>query len=144
MLPTPNDLNAKIALRMRTMRILWLALMISVVQFFVMFAVLTTRPADTKENNVLSLALVIVGMSMTIASILVRQKIVSQAIAQKSVAMVQQAYIVAWALCEASALMGLLDFFITANRFYYVPYVIALLGDLINFPRKGDVEAALF
>jgi hypothetical protein len=143
MRPTPTDLNEKIALRIRTMRILWLALMMSIGSYF-LYSMFVFKPGDRQLNNTLSLILVIAGMFATIVSVLVRQKIVSIAIERKNELLVQQGYIVAWALCEASALMGLVDFLVTGNRFYYVPFVIGLLGDLINFPRRQDVEDVLF
>ena len=123
------------------MRTLWLGLMISVVMYFV-FTIFVGKPSTAAPNKVLSLAFLAVGMLVTIASLLVKQVILSRSVAQQKVDMVQQAYIVAWALCEVSALLGMLDFFVTANRYYYLPFVIALFGDLINFPRRQDVEAA--
>ena len=139
----PKDLTKKIELRIRTMRTLWFALMMSVVSYFG-FTVFIGKSANANPNNTLSLILLLAGMFTTIASLLVKQKLLSRSVEQQNEVMVQQAYIVAWALCEASALMGLLDFFRTANRFYFAPLVIALIGDLINYPRRQDVEAALY
>jgi hypothetical protein len=137
-----RDLNETIVVRIRSMRTLWLALIMSIVIYFGM-SVFVMKPA-TSPNNTLSLILVVVGMFTTLSSVLVKQKIVSRAIEQQSDVMVQQAYVVAWAMCEVSALLGLVDYFVTGNRFYYVGFMIALIGDLINFPRRQDVEDALF
>src|SRR5690348_13629944 len=106
----PADLIGKIGLRIRTMRTLWLALMMSVVMYFGL-TVFTGKPAAATPNKVLSLACLGVGMLTTLASLLVKQTILSRAVAQRSEGMVQQAYVVAWAMCEASALLGLVDFY---------------------------------
>ena len=143
MQPTPQDTNQKIELQLRTMRVLWLALMISIGMYFVL-TIFTGSPKDPHPNNVLSLTFVGIAMLATLASIFVKQKLLSRSVGQQNFMMVQQAYIVAWAVCEAGALMGLMDFFLTGNKFYYAPFVIAIIGDLINSPRRSDLEAAFF
>jgi hypothetical protein len=50
--------------------------------------------------------------------------------------MVQQAYIVAWAITEVGGLLGVLDFFTTGDRYYYLLFMIAALGQLLHFPRR--------
>jgi heme/copper-type cytochrome/quinol oxidase subunit 1 len=120
---------------------LWSGMTISIVIYFVI-TLFIQRRGDAPGNNVFSLILISVGMVMTLASLLIKQKLLSRSIEQRSEGLVQQAYVVAWALCETSALLGMLDFFVTANRFYYLPFLIALIGDVINFPRRQDVEAA--
>jgi hypothetical protein len=122
---------------------LWFGMTMSVVIYFGI-TLFIKRPANITPNNFLSLILVGAGVFTTLASVLIKQMLLSRSIEQKSEALVQQAYVVAWALCEVSALLGLLDFFVTGNRFYYVPFVVALIGDLVNFPRREDVAAALF
>jgi hypothetical protein len=139
----PKDLSRKIELRIRTMRTLWFALMMSIVMYFGL-TVFIGKSANANPNNMVSLILVLAGMFTTIVSLPVKQKLLSRSVEQQNEVMVQQAYITAWALCEASALLGLLDFFLTGNRFYFVPLVIALIGDLINYPRRQDVEAASY
>jgi len=63
---------------------------------------------------------------------------------QQRVRLVQQAYIVAWAITETAALVGLLLFFLNGNRYYYVLFVIAAAGMLLHFPRREHVINASF
>jgi hypothetical protein len=58
--------------------------------------------------------------------------------------MVQQAYIVTWAINEVAALLGLMDFFLTNDRYYFVLLIIAALGLLLHFPRREHVVNAAF
>jgi hypothetical protein len=46
---------------------------------------------------------------------------------------------VAWAITEVGALLGLLDFFKSADRYYYVLFLIAACGQLLHFPRREHV-----
>ena len=140
---SPQEIDAKIEPRIRTMRTLWLALVMSVVIYFI-FTLFIGSSASATPNNTFSIILAVVGMMMTLVSIPIRQKVVARAVQEQKVAMVQQGYITALAVVEVSALLGMLDFFVTGNRFYFVPFLIAIIGQLIHFPRRQDVLAASF
>jgi len=70
--------------------------------------------------------------------------LLSKATEQQNIGMVQQAYVVTWAINEVSALLGLFDYFLTGNRYYYVLLIIAALGLLLHFPRREHVVNAAF
>ena len=129
--------------RMRTVRILWLALILNIGVFYFL-----TRVADRSENvepnNTLSLALVAIGLSSVLISFLVKSKLVSRAIEQRQVQQVQQGYIVAWAMCEVPALLGLVDFFVTSDPYFYGFFIIGAGADLFHFPRREHFENASF
>lgn len=125
------------------MRTLWLALVLSVVMYFV-FTIFVGRNQNATPNNTLSLALIIVALSAVLISFLLKSKLVNRAIEQQQVSMVQQAYVVTWAIAEVGALLGFLDFFATANPYYYVPMLIAGAGQLLHFPRREHVVNAAF
>jgi uncharacterized membrane protein len=132
-----------IELRMRTMRTLWLALFGTVFLYY-MLTLFTGRSEDVTPNNTLSLILLALAVSATLVSFPVKHKLLKRAIEQRQVQGVQQAYIVGWAVNEVAALLGLFDFFRTANRYYYVPFLIAAIGQLFHYPRREHVEAAGF
>lgn len=125
------------------MRTLWLALVLSVVMYFV-FTIFVGRSEYLNLNNTLSLTLIVVALSTVLISFLLKNKLVNRAIEQQQVPMVQQAYVVTWAIAEVGALLGLLDFFVTGNPYYYVPMLIAGAGQLLHFPRREHVENAAF
>lgn len=138
-----NNAQPNINQIVRTIRIVWLALLINVGLFYVLtnFA---ERPENIEPNNTLSLALLAAGVSSTLASFLVKYRLISRAIEQRQVQQVQQGYIVAWAMCEAAALLGLMDFFLTSDPYFYAFFIIAALGDLLQFPRREHFENASF
>jgi hypothetical protein len=129
--------------RILTMRILWFAMLLSVVIYFVI-TIFVRRSADLTTNQSLSLALLVAGASTTLVSFLIKAKLLARAVEQRSPAMVQQGYIVTFAITEVAALLGLLDFFATSDRYYYVLFIIAAGGMLLHFPRREPVENASF
>lgn len=125
------------------MRILWLAFVLSVVMYFV-FTIFVGQNENATPNNTLSLTLIIVALSTVLISFLLKSKLVNRAVEQQQVPMVQQAYVVTWAIAEVGALLGLLDFFVTGNPYFYVPMLIAGAGQLLHYPRREHVENAAF
>ena len=139
----PQNLQQQIELRIRTLRTLWIAMLFSVVCYYV-FTLFVGQPKKPIPNNTLSIILLGFGVLTTLISIWIKNKSLARSVEQQRVAVLQQGHIVAWALCEVAALLGLLDFFATGNRFYYLGFVVAALGQLIHFPRRQDVVSAYF
>jgi len=78
-----------------------------------------------------------VGSTTVLVSFLLKQQLVRKAINQNNIAALQSAHIVALALCESAALMGVLDRFITASSTSWFLFAIAALGILLHFPKEG-------
>jgi len=140
---TQNNTPENIDLRMRTLRTLWFALLASVGVYFV-FAMIRGRPENVQPNSTLSLALLGAGVLIALVSFVIKNTLVRQAVEREQVAQVQQAYIVAWAMSEVPALLGMLDFFVTSDRYYYVFFIVAVCAQLAHFPRREHVEQASF
>ena len=139
----PDQMQQNIELRMRTMRVLWFSLLMSIVMYYLL-TIFVARTGDAQPNSTLFLVLVGIALSTTLFSFLVKSKLIDRAVELQQVARVQQAYIVALALCEVAALLGLLDYFATGDRYYYVLFIIALLGELLHFPQREHVINASF
>lgn len=125
------------------MRIIWFALIMSIGFYFVL-TLFAQRSEDVEPNNMLSMTFLIIAVLTTLVSFLIKSKLLTKAIDEAQVQQVQQAYIVAWAVTEVGALLGVLDYFLTANRYYYVLILIALCGQLLHFPRSEHVINASF
>ena len=138
-----SDLQAKIGLRFRTILILWSALFLSIGLYYVM--TLFVHPSeDTGQNRTLSAVLAMAGSVLAIISVLVKHRFLTQSVAQQRLDLVQTGYVMAFALCEVAAMLGLLDHFVTGNHYYYVLFVIAGCGMLFNFPRRQHIQDACF
>jgi len=125
------------------MRMLWFAMLMSIAVYFV-FTLFAQRKESLEPNPTISLTLLCVAVLMVLVAFLIKSKLLSKAVEQQNTAMVQQAYVVTWAITEVAALLGLLDFFLTTDRYYYVLLIIAVLGLLLHFPRREHVVNAGF
>ena len=137
----PTGPQENFELRLRTMRTLWFGMFMSIVLYYGLTFFLGTRD-ETASNDMLSLGLLVVGILTMLISFPVKSRLITYAVEQQRVHLVQQAYILALALCEVAALLGLLDFFATGHRHYYVLFLIAALGQLLHFPRREHVVNA--
>jgi hypothetical protein len=68
----------------------------------------------------------------------------SRAAQQQNVAQVVTAYIVSFALCEASCVIALVAYFTGVSRYYYLLFIPGLICMLLNMPRKGRLLAAAY
>jgi hypothetical protein len=77
-------------------------------------------------------------------SFVLKKKFFSRSVDTQDVRMVNTGFIVAAALSEAAALIGLLAFMFTQDRYYLLLLGFSFFGLLLHFPRRSDVEAANF
>ena len=133
----PNQPN--ILLRYRTLITLWFAIGMSLVMYlvFIHFAAATAT-----ANQRLSLVLICFSLVPVSLSFLLKPIMLARAVERQRIESVQPAYVVAWALCEVSALLGLLDHFTTGSNYYYFAFAIAGLGILLHFPQRKHLLAA--
>ena len=136
-----NSVQETVELRLRTMRTLWFALFASVGIYF-LFTIYVGRSENVEPNPTLSLILIVIGVSTTLISFVIKSKLINLAIEQQRVQLVQQAYLVAWAITEVAALLGMLDFFATGHQHYYILFIIAAVGMLLQTPRREHVVNA--
>jgi len=137
-----NDPN-KIELRLRTMRTLWIALLVSIVMYYI-FTIVVGRPPNAPPNDKLFLICVAVGVLTIVLSFVIKNKGLANAATQQKIELVQPAYILAWALCEVSALLGMMVFFATNNRYYYGLFILGALGQLVHAPRRDHLLNASY
>lgn len=135
-------MKENIELRIRTIRTLWLALFISVGLYYALtfFVPRSEKPA----NATLFLVLLAVAVTTTLISFVIKNNFLTRAAQKQQVQLVQQGYVVACALTEVAALLGLFDYFATGNPYYYVLFLIGALGMLLHFPRREHVLNAAF
>ena len=138
-----SHMQENVDVRIRTMRTIWIAMLMSIA-FYYVFTFVVKRPEAVEPNSTLFLVLVAVGLATTFISFPIKNKLINQAITQQHVPLVQQSYILAWAMSEVPALLGLVDYFLTGNRYFYVLFLIAVFAQLLHFPRREHVINASF
>ena len=139
-----DDLLAKLDARFRVILILWFALLSSVVVYFLVSLVIQRPNVDDGENRTLTFVITVVGTVAVIVSTALRRRFLAKSVDLQRLELVQTGYIVALALCEFAALLGLVDRMVTGNRYYYVLFVIALIGMALHWPRRNHLLAASY
>ena len=133
-----NDPQANFEQRLLTMRILWMAMFLSVVFYYVL-TFYWGPSEDAQPNPTLTLILIGVALSTALISFFVKNLLLARAVEQQNVQLVQQAYIVALALTEVPGLLGLLDYLMTGDRYYPILFLISAGAQLLHFPRREHI-----
>jgi hypothetical protein len=138
---TPNKDNLDTLYR--SMVIIWIAQIMSVVMFFVVTQLVDVRD-DRPENNILSFVFAAVGTFCAIISFVVRAKLLRQSVEKQDPKLVQTANIAGRALCEVPAILGVVERFILPGREYLLLLLISAFAMLLHYPRRSDLLAASY
>jgi F0F1-type ATP synthase membrane subunit c/vacuolar-type H+-ATPase subunit K len=130
-----------VASRFRGLVIIWGAQVFSLAILFLV-ALVVPSPARGEMNQTLLLALAAAGLACVGLSFVVKSILVARAAAERRADVVTTAYILAFALCEACAILGMVLRFATGAREGLYFFAAAALGFLLNFPRRRHVEDA--
>lgn len=130
--------------RFTTMLIIWFAMLMSVGTFFVIVLLVERQPNPQEDGNMLVWVLLVLGIFTVLASFAIKRKILAQSVKEQRVDLVQSAMIVALALCESTSLFGLLTYFATGTRYYYIFFIIGVAGSLLHMPRRDQLRAASY
>jgi hypothetical protein len=137
-----TNLNA----RYQTLLILWFALLMSIGMFFLvtLFGAPEMGNPPNSNNSVAVIVLTSLGAFLVILSFVVKRKLLERSVEKQDVNLVQQALVVACAMCEASALLGLIERFSLRVSASYLLFVIAAAGTALHFPKRGQLDAATY
>jgi hypothetical protein len=133
--------------RYQTLVVLWFALLMSIGMYF-LFSLFVAPGTSNESGNPRSLLLTVtltaLGTFLVILSFAVKQKLLERSVEKQDVSLVQKALVIACAMCEVSALLGLLEHFIVGSREYYLLFLVAAAGTAFHFPRRSHLEAASY
>ena len=140
-----NESDAGIDARLRTMRILWAAFVASIA-VYALIAYLVAPVAEAcdtlGEESPLIYIFFALGLSSVAASYALRQNFYGKAEREGQPALVQTGLIVALALSEVAALLGLVALFVLRNPLAYSLFALAVIGHLLHFPQRNQLLAA--
>lgn len=104
--------------------VVWLAMLYSIVMYFVVMRLLA--PPGPADNPALVAALTGIAALLVVVSFLVKGRF----------AVRNAGHLLALALCEAAALMGVVSWFLTASPRSYYPLAIGFAGTLMHWPSR--------
>jgi len=140
--PTPK--TADLDKRHRSLLVIWAAMLASVGAYAAV-AVLARPGGGGTTGDAVGLALVGLGGACVLASFVVKQRLLSRAVAEQRPELVSTAYVVGFALSEAAGLAGLVSAFVVGGGgFLYLLFVVSGVGLLLHFPRRDDLLAAAY
>jgi len=133
--------------RYQTLVVLWSALLLGIGSFF-LFSVLIAPGIGNEPRNprssLLIVALTALGVFLVTVSFAVKRKLLQRSVEKQDAGLVQQALVIACAMCEASAMLGMLERFLVGKRDYYWLFLFAAAGTALHFPRRSQLEAASY
>ena len=134
---TPMDLD-EAQRRLRGYRIVWIAMVASVLLYFAVVATIptTVTPTNPAANAAIERVLVTLAVAYVAISIPAKRWLLAQAKAVDSPRLRGMAFIAPLVLCEAAAVTGLALHFATGSPNYYVFLLLALAGMALHFPRR--------
>ena len=137
-----NDLNK----RYQTLVILWFALLMSIVSYFLFLMFIAPEVGNSRNppSSVLIVAITALGTFLVVGSFAVKRKLLKRAMETQDVNLVQKSLVIACALCEAGGLTALLEHFVIGNREAYILLLVAAVGTAFHFPRRIQLESASY
>ena len=129
-----NPTRSPAEARRRGLLLIWGAQAFSLVLLFGLTYVV--RPeANTDGNHTLAWALGAVGFMSFLLSFLIKRKLLSQAAAERRPDLGTTAHVIAFAMCEMTAILGFVAYLITGLPYALHSFIIATVGMLLHFPR---------
>jgi hypothetical protein len=119
--------------------IIWGAQLLTIAIFFALTFVVR-RGLAASDNHTLAWALGAVGFMTFLASFLVKRKLLARAVSERRLDIGTSAYIVAFAACEMTAILGFVAYIITGLSYALHSFIIAVAGILLHFPARGALE----
>ena len=136
--------DAGLEARLRVMRILWGAFLMTIVLYVLVsvFAVPWQNAGEEgRDDPTLLLAFAVSGFMFVAASFVLKRHFYGHAVEESDPAKFQTGFIIAEALCEAAALLGLVGLFVTLNKYAYALFALGALGQLLHFPGRDQLAA---
>jgi hypothetical protein len=134
--------------RYQTMLTLWFALLASVGMYFVFLTLAQPQVSNQPQTPATSLPIVVftaTAMVLVLVSFMVKAKLLAQSVEKHNVLLVQQAMVIACAMCEVSAILGVVArFAFNTGRESIWLLLLGAAGIALHFPRRSQLEAANF
>jgi len=129
----------------RTMLIVWVGITMGLAGLFVFSTFAAPEPSTeptTMPSGVVLFVLAALATFIMVLSFAVKRKILQRSVEKQDVMLVQQAMVVACAMCELGALFGVVERFVIGSGEHYLLFLISAVGMALHFPRRDQVLAA--
>ncbi|CDM64254.1 hypothetical protein [Pyrinomonas methylaliphatogenes] len=137
------DRQAKVVERnLKILFLLWLIFLGSIALYAIMLWLIERRGSAREEGRLtLNWLLCFMGLVSVASSVIVKRVLLALAVARRKIWQVVRAYIIAFALCEAAAIFGVVVFFLTRDRLAYLMFALAAMAIAAHYPRREHLES---
>jgi hypothetical protein len=125
--------------RRRGLLLIWGAQLASLALLFALTYVVRPQ-ADAEGNHTLAWTLGATGFMTFLLSFLVKRRLLAQAAEKRRVDLGTTAYVLAFAMCELTAILGFVAYVITGLPYALHSFIIAAAGMLLHFPVRGALD----
>jgi len=126
--------------RRRGLLLIWGAQLFSLALLFGLTYVVW--PESSRDgNHTFAWALGAIGFTSFLVSFLIKRKLLAKAAAERRLDLGTTAYIVAFAMCEMTALLGFVAYLVTGLSYALHSFIIAAAGMFLHFPSRGALDA---
>jgi hypothetical protein len=129
--------------RYRTLLTIWVAILWSIAILIAIPLMVGIRPVRA-DNNKLFWVFAGLCLLLVVVSFVLKGILLSRAVEQQNLARVVTAYIIAFALCEASCIVALAACFMGVSRYYYLLFIPGPVFMLLHMPRRERLLAATY
>ncbi|HZG53478.1 MAG TPA: hypothetical protein VEZ40_15205 [Pyrinomonadaceae bacterium] len=126
--------------RRRGLVLIWGAQLLSLAFLFFLTYVVRPDARPTDNDHTLAWTLGAVGFTTFLASFLVKRKLLAQAAAKGRADLGTTAYVLAFAMCELTAVLGFLAYVLTGLSYALHSFIIAAVGLSLHFPPRDALE----
>ena len=137
-------MDANLAKRYQTLVILWFAITMNIVVFFMVALFVAPKAPTSSVSSIVMFVLAGLGTFMVVLSFAIKRKLLERSVENQDVTMVQKALVIACAMCEVAALLGLVGRFTNGGNDFYLFFLVALIGTALHFPRREQLEGATY
>ena len=146
-----NEPKKPIEVRYETLVIIWLSLLISQALFLAVIGFVKpelmafdlTQPIFG-DQALIVLVFAFGGIAAFVLGLIFRNQHIARAIADRDAGCVQTGLVLGCAFSEASSLLGVILALVFEYPYFWAWIGLGLIGVLIHFPRRGNLEAAQF
>ena len=133
--------------RYRILLIIWAAMLVNISLFALVgyFARPEAFAGDEGgSSTVVLMVLMLMSVTTLALSFILKKALLARAESGQKLDSVQVAYVVAFALCESAAILGLVGLFATGNIYSYIMFIVGAIGIMMHMPRRDHLLAASY
>jgi hypothetical protein len=141
-MPDNQNTSTSIDSQYRMMLVLWFGFLSSILMYLLVSLALFRL--EGIENRTLNIFFSAGSAFLVVVSFAVKKSFLSRAEQEQKVSLVKTGFVLAAVLCEAAAILGLLDLFVGRNQYYFVLIIFSLVGLLFHVPKLSHLQSAIY